>query len=137
MLSLFLPAATSFAAASISVSPTAGAIGSSTTVSGGGFAANTTVHILFGGAGGTQVGSESSDASGNLPGLAVAIPNVTGGPHQVFATDGTNTASTTFNVPFGLTLSPASGGPGTTISVSGSGFLSGEAISIAWDATSL
>ena len=54
ILSLFLPVATSFAAASISVSPTSGTIGSSTTVSGGGFAANATVRIFFDGANGTQ-----------------------------------------------------------------------------------
>src|SRR3979411_3029374 len=90
MISLFLPAATSFAAASISISPNTGAVGSSTTVSGGGFAASTPVRIVFGGDDGTQVGSESTDASGNLPGMAVTVPNLTGGPYQVFATDGTN-----------------------------------------------
>jgi hypothetical protein len=133
MLSLFLPAATSFAAASVSVSPNVGALGSSTTVSGGGFAASTSVRILFGGPGGTQVGSESTDASGNLPGFAVTVPNLTGGAYQVFATDNTNTASANFTIPFNLSLSPSSGAPGTTVTVSGTGFLSGEAISVAWD----
>jgi hypothetical protein len=105
---------------------------SRTSVSGGGFAASTSVRILFGGPGGTQVGSESTDASGNQPGLAVTVPNLTGGTYQVFATDNTNTASANFTIPFNLSLSPNSGAPGTTVTVSGTGFLSGEAISVAW-----
>src|SRR5205814_4018481 len=113
ILSSFLPASTSFAAASIYFSPTSGTIGSSTTVSGGGFAANATVRIFFDGANGTQVGNESSDGSGNLSNLAVTVPNIMGGAHQVFATDGTNTATTNFVLPSNLTLNPTSGGPGT------------------------
>src|SRR6266567_3343021 len=105
MLGLFLPAATSLAAANVSLSTGSGAIGSSTTVSGGGFAASTTV----------------------------TIPNVTGGIHQVFATDGNNTASANFTVPFSLTLGPGSGGAGTTITVSGTGFLASEGITVGWD----
>jgi hypothetical protein len=135
MLGLFLPAATSLAAASITLSTSSGALGSSTTVSGGGFAASTTVRILFGGSGSTQIGSESSDASGNLPGLAVTIPNVTGGMYQVLATDGNNSASVNFTVPFSLSLSPGSGGAGTTITVSGMGFLANEGVTVGWDQT--
>jgi hypothetical protein len=135
ILSLVLPAATSFAAASLSLSSNTGAIGATTAVSGSGFAPNTTVRILFDGTGGTLVGSESTDGSGNLPSLTVTVPNVTGGPHQVVATDGSNSASTTFNVSFSLTLTPAAGGPGTTIGVLGAGFLAGEPISVAWDTT--
>ncbi|MCA1647454.1 MAG: hypothetical protein LC797_19015, partial [Chloroflexi bacterium] len=135
ILALFVPVATSFAAASISVSPTIGVPGGSTTVSGGGFAANTAVRILFDGSGGPQVGSESSDASGNLPSLAFVVPNVLGGTHQIFATDGTNTATTEFSVT-NLALSPNSGGPGTSVTISGTGFSSGEAVSIAWDVAS-
>jgi large repetitive protein len=133
LISLVLPAATTFAAASISLSPNVGALASSTTVSGGGFAASTTVRILFGGDDGTQLGSESTDASGNLPGLSLTVPNLIGGTYQVFATDGTNTASANFSIPSSLTLSPSSGSPGTSVTVSGTGFLSGEAISVTWD----
>jgi hypothetical protein len=135
ILSLFIPAATSFAAATISLSPATGAALSSTTISGGGFAANTTVRIFFDGSSGPQVGIESSDGAGGLPGLAFTVPAVGVGLHQVFATDGTNSATTNFNV-VSLTLTPASGGPGTVITVTGSGFQPNEAVSIAWDQTS-
>jgi hypothetical protein len=120
-------------AAGISVSPSTGAIGTTTTVSGNGFAANTTVRVFFNGSGGSQIGQESSDGSGNLPNLTVTIPNVVAGSYQIFATDGSNTATTTFTVPSSLSLSATSGGQGTSVTVSGTGYLSGEGISIAWD----
>ena len=132
---LLAPAATLVSAAGISVSPSSGAIGTTTSVSGSGFVANTTVRVLFNGSGGSQIGSESSDGSGNLPGFNVGpIPNVVAGTYQIFATDDHgNTATTTFTVPSSLTLSPTSGGQGTSVSVNGTGFLSGETVSVAWD----
>lgn len=133
MLALLSPAATSVSAAGISVSPGTGAIGTSTSVSGSGFAASTTVRVFFNGSGGTLVGQASTDGSGNLAAFNVAIPSVTAGTYQIFATDGTNTATTTFSVPSSLTLSPTSGGQGTSVSVSGTGFLSGETIAMSWD----
>ena len=133
VLSLVVSGATSALAAGITVSPNSGAIGTTTSVSGNGFAATSTVRVFFNGSGGTLVGAESSDGSGNLPGINVVIPNVTGGNYQIFATDGSNTASVTFTVPSSLTLSPTSGGPGTGVTVSGTGFLSGEGITVGWD----
>jgi hypothetical protein len=133
MFGLLAPSASSVAAAGISVSPGAGAIGTNATVSGNGFAATKTVSIFFNGSGGTLVGAESSDGAGNLAALNVVIPSVTGATYQIFATDGTNTATANFNVPFSLTLNPTSGGQGTGVSVSGTGFLSGEGIVVGWD----
>jgi hypothetical protein len=133
MLALLSPGAASVLAAGISVSPGTGAIGTTTTVSGNGFAANTTVRVFFNGSGGTQVGSPSSDGSGNLS-FNFTIPSVTAGSYQIFATDGTNAATTTFTVPSSLTLSPTSGGQNTSVSVTGAGFLSGEGIVVSWDA---
>jgi len=120
-------------AAGISVTPSTGAIGTTTAVSGSGFAANTTVRVFFNGSSGQQIGSESSDGSGNLPNLNVNIPSVVAGSYTVFATDGSNTATTTLTVPSSLTLSSTSGGQGTSVTVNGTGYLSGEGISIVWD----
>src|SRR5262252_3673612 len=122
ILALLSPGAASVLAAGISVSPGTGAIGTTTTVSGNGFAANTTVRVFFNGSGGTQIGTESSDGSGNLPAFNVGIPSVTAGTYQIFATDGTNTATTTFTVPSSLALAPTSGGQNTNVSVTGAGF---------------
>jgi hypothetical protein len=134
ILALFAPGASGVVAAGISASPNAGAVGTATMVSGNGFAANTPVRILFNGSSGTQLGSPiTSDGSGNLPSTSVVIPSVTAGTYQIFATDGANTATTSFTVPFNLSLSPASGGVGTGVNVSGAGFLANEGVVIGWD----
>jgi large repetitive protein len=133
MLALLAPGATLVSAASISATPNTGAVGATVVVGGPGFAANTTVRVFFNGSGGSLIGAETADASGNLNGFNVVIPSVPGGTYQIFATDGTNTATTNFTVPAALTLTPTSGGPGTSVAVNGTGFLSGEAVSIAWD----
>ena len=133
VLAAFAPLGSAAAAAGITISPNSGAIGTTASVSGSGFVASTTVQIFFDGADGALVGAEASDASGNLPPLNVVIPDVTGGTYQIFATDGTNSATTTFTVPSSLTLSPSSGTPGTTVNVNGSGFLSGEGIVVGWN----
>jgi hypothetical protein len=130
---LLAPGATSVFAAGISVNPGTGAIGTSTSVSGSGFAANTTVHVFFNRNGGKQIGAESTDGSGNLPGFNVTIPSVIAGSYPIIATDGTNVATTTFTVPSSLTLNPSSGGSGTSVSVMGAGYLAGEGIVVSWD----
>jgi hypothetical protein len=90
--------------------------------------------MFFNGSGGTLIGAAATDGSGNLAPLNVAIPvTVTGGTYQIFATDGTNTATTTFTVPSGLTLTPNTGGPGISVSVSGTGFVKDESVIVGWD----
>jgi hypothetical protein len=103
-------------------------------VNGNGFAANTMVRILFNGSSGTQVGSPTSDGSGNFS-TSVTIPSVTVGTYQVVATDGSNSATTSFTVTmsFSLSLSPSSGGTGTGVNVSGAGFGANEGVVIGWD----
>jgi hypothetical protein len=133
VLALALPAAGVVAAAGVSISPNSGAIGTGASVSGSGFAGMTTVDVHFGGRGGPLIGAESTDTNGNFSNLAVTIPNVTGGTYQIFASDGSNTATTDFTVPSSLTLNPTSGSPGTGVSVSGTGFLSGENVVVGWD----
>ena len=70
--------------------------------------------------------------------------NSGGGPFDgVLSADGKSiagdftaaTAQGNFTVPFSLSLSPGSGGAGTTITVSGTGFLASEGITVGWDHT--
>ncbi len=133
VLALALPAAGVVAAAGVSISPGSGAIGTGATVSGNGFSPAKTVQVFFNGSGGTLIGAEAADSGGNINNLSVTIPNVTGGTYQIFATDGSNTATSTFTVPSSLTLSPTSGPPATGVSVSGTGFLNGEGVVVGWD----
>jgi hypothetical protein len=138
VLALSGPSALTVAAAGISLNPNSGAVGTQTTVSGSGFNVNATVSIFFnsngnGNGNGNFLGSQSSDGSGNLPGVSVTIPNVTGGNYQIVATDGVNRASTGFSVPSSLTLSPTSGATGSGVTVTGTGFFENESIIIGWD----
>jgi hypothetical protein len=121
------------AAAGISLSTSSGAIATGTTVSGSGFNANTTVRIFFGSGSGNLLASQSTDGSGNLPGVGVTIPNVTAGTYDIVATDGHNRASASFTVPSSLSLNPTSGGTGTGVSISGAGFLASEGVIVSWD----
>jgi hypothetical protein len=127
------PSALIVSAAGISANPNSGAVGTQTTVSGSGFNVNAPVNIFFNGNSGTFLGSQSSDGSGNLPGIGVTIPNVTAGNYQIVATDGFNRASTSFSVPSSLSLSPTSGATGSGVGVSGTGFVQNESIIIGWD----
>ena len=133
VLALALPAAGVVAAAGVSISPGSGAIGTGATVSGNGFSPTKTVQVFFNGSGGALIGAEAADSGGNINNLSVAIPNVTGGTYQIFATDGSNTATSNFTVPSSLTLNPSSGAPASGVSVSGTGFLNGEGIVVGWD----
>jgi hypothetical protein len=136
---VMLPAATIVAAASLSVSPNTGVAGSTATVSGAAFGANNAVNTFFNGSGGTQVGTEFVDGSGNLPSETIAIPNVSPGSYQVFATDGTNTATTTFTVVSNntgganLTINSSSGTAGSQVTLNGSGFNANETVNLGVD----
>ena len=112
----------------VSLSSSTGAVGSSTTVTGAGFAAGS-VTITYGG---TNVATATAAADGSFS-KAITIPTSPTGAHTVTATDsGSNTASSTFNVggagPSGgaaIALSSSSGNVGSTTTVSGTGFGAG------------
>jgi hypothetical protein len=130
ILALLVPGATAVAAAGVSVSPNVGVAGTATTVSGNGFAANVPVRILFNGSSGTLVSTVSSDGSGNFS-ASFTIPNARAGTYQIFATDGSNIATTSFTVP--LSVRPASGRAGRPVSLSGTGFSASEQVNLAVD----
>ena len=133
LLAMALPAAGIVAAAGVSMSPSSGAIGTPVTVSGSGFNANATVQVFFNGSGGPLVAAEASDGSGNLNNLTFTIPNFPAGTYQIFASDGSNNATTNFSIGSSLTLSPSSGNVGTGVNVSGTGFFVGENVVVGWD----
>jgi hypothetical protein len=110
--------------AGISVNPTSGLVGSSTAVSGSGWKASTVVTLTFGGfAWGTLMADAYGVVSGTLIVPNAAIPGV----NQIQATDGTNTAATTFTlVPAGLSVSPNSGAKNTSVLITGNTFTSGK-----------
>ncbi len=113
----------SVVATQISLNPTSGPVGSQVTVTGGGFAANTAVSLLFDG---QPVAGEScpTDGSGNIS-CTFAVPSVAVGSHVVTANGtvngGTVNATATFTVT-SLSVVPSSGVAGATVLASGAGF---------------
>ncbi len=122
---------------SIALAPTAGGPGTSVAVSGSGFGDSESVAVTFDG---TQVAVGSSTNSGTVTGLPFAVPNpVAAGKHTVtlrgVATGRTVSTTFTVNSTPGITLAPTSGGPGTAVDVTGSGFGASEPITVSFDGT--
>jgi subtilase family serine protease len=117
------PVPSSTSTSQISLNPTSGPVGSQVTVTGGGFAANTAVSLLFDG---QPVAGAScpTDGSGNIS-CTFAVPSVAVGSHVVTANGtvngGTVNATATFTVT-SLSVVPSSGVAGATVLASGAGF---------------
>jgi hypothetical protein len=122
---------------SITISPTSGPPGTSITVVGSNFKLGATVTIFFDVDGdgvvdpGETVGTATASSTGAFS-TVVPAPTLPFGTYDVRATDGVNTApAVTFTITPAISLSPTSGSPGTTVTVSGSGFAAG-ASGIVW-----
>jgi len=101
-----------------------GPVGASVTVSGTGFSgAGVTADVTIGGA--PLVSGVPVDSNGSFTGTGT-VPSLTSGAKTVSASDGAgNTADTTdtFTVTPTMVLTPASGLPGATVTLTGSGWL--------------
>jgi outer membrane protein assembly factor BamB len=120
-------------ATEISLSPSAGAARSLVNVSGSGFGRSETVTFTFDA---TPVGTTVTVAGGTFAGVSLEVPpTATVGDHTVTAAGATSGLSATgtftvINPNASITLSPSTGGPGSADTVSGTGFLPGEGISV-------
>jgi hypothetical protein len=115
----------------IIISPTSGAVGDTVTVSGTGFDGNATITITFDG---TTQTTATTNSSGTFAATTFAVPETSRGTHTVRAQDsGANYATATFSVAQNITLSPASGPSGTTVTVTGNGFGASKAITIKYN----
>ena len=81
--------------ATITLSPTSGAVGTTVTVSGINFISLHPVVTKFDGHPVTSPSAVKTDINGAIT-LTFKVPVSTAGPHTVTASDGTNTASVTF-----------------------------------------
>ena len=118
---------------SIALSPASGVPGTVITITGSGFALNTAGVVWFDSNGdgvkdpGEPQVSVTTTAAGAIPaGIILTVPAVAPGTYPVQAdipSGGPVEASASFTVPSpSITLSPASGVPGTVITITGSGF---------------
>ena len=109
---------------SIGVDPNSGVVGNSVTVTGKGFAANeSSIKVTYGG---TEMKTGITASDKGLWSATFSIPNSAKGSHTVDASGSTTKAGdvpdATLTVSPKITLSPVSGGVGTSVTVRGTGF---------------
>ncbi|MGA3291515.1 MAG: IPT/TIG domain-containing protein, partial [Candidatus Bathyarchaeia archaeon] len=118
-----------------------GVAGSSVTVSGSGFGANSALTATFGGVGVTLSGTTSTNFTGSFAAATFTVPSQTAGSKTITFTDSAtptqNTASTAFTLNPTVSISSASGIVGTTITLSGSNFATSSSITVKYDGTTL
>ena len=137
-------AKTKFSVTSITIkaSPTQGPVGSMETVTGKGFPAPTggSVTLTFGGdtIASCSSGSLALTATGTFS-CTFAVPNLSAGTQTVTATDtGGQAASTTYKITTPtIKVSPTKGAPGTSITVTGSGFTVDSTVTLVFDGLSI
>jgi len=121
----------------INLSPTSGTVGAIITISGSNFGASKPITIKFDNANTTTNPATVTSSSTGTFSATITIPSTASlGSHTISATDGTLTASGTFNVvstATAITLSPTSGTPGTVVTVSGTNFAASKTITIKFD----
>jgi len=119
----------------ITLSPSAGCVGDTVTVDGTGFASGSTVTLYFDDA---SVGTATTDADGSFDDATFTVPESYVGTHTVKGEDDNdNYATADFTVSPKVTLTPASGSAGDTITVNGTGFKSSASVTIYFGSTSL
>ena len=113
-------------------------VGDTVTVTGNGFAANSTsITIYFDGT--NNVDTATTDGAGVLSGASFTVPACTQGNHTVKGTDASGSSPNfTFTVSPKITISPTSGAVGDTVTVSGTGFAAGSpTVTIYFDTTAM
>jgi hypothetical protein len=124
--------------ATITLSATSGTAGSSITVSGVNFLASTALVLRFDAEVLTPTsGSTSTGADGTFSSVVTIPSSATIGAHTIMAAAGATVDSETFTVTGGgtipLTIDPNNGPVGTSVAISGGGFIAGHAFTVTWD----
>jgi hypothetical protein len=123
----------------LAINKTSGTIGTSVTVSGGGFGPNESgIAVTIGT---SQVGgSVTANASGSWS-TTFSIPPMPGGSYTIDASGPTTLASNVPNVSFTVTpffsISTSSGTAGTSVTATGTGFGSNESITVTFDGSAI
>lgn len=111
----------------IKLSQSSLAVGAQLNLTGNSFAVNSTVTIRIDGNPVTTTGSSSSGSFA----LALPVPEGVAGIHTISATDASsNTASTTYSIAPGVTVSPASFTGGSQVNITGTGFAGSSNIAV-------
>jgi hypothetical protein len=128
-----LATATPTSATMLAVSPLTTWPAQRVTVTGLAFAPGEAVDIYWGNIDAPALATATASGTGSFVTSLVA-PQVISGTYAVIAVGHSgHHASTRLQIKAGLALTPASGLPGTTVRVVGSGFQGGEAVAVWWD----
>jgi hypothetical protein len=121
---------------SMTLGNTTGPVGGSVSVSGDGFAANSTLSFFIDN---TAVSvSASTDNLGKFNNVAVTIPAISAGSHVLKVQDvASHSLTANFSVTSIMTIGPTSGPVDTTVAVTGSGYLASSPITITYDGSSV
>ncbi len=116
--------------AEITVSPDSGTAGTTVQISGTGFAGEVNVIINFNG---QAANTGTTDAQGSFS-VTIAPTITTPGSYNIDADDGTNSASSSFEIStVTLTVTPPTGEAGTPVTVLGTGYLPNQFIIITFN----
>ncbi|MDE1819481.1 MAG: hypothetical protein KGI98_01360 [Euryarchaeota archaeon] len=122
-------------AASVSISPGSGFVGSTATVAGDGFSPLTSYQVIWSPTGPNRalLASGTTDPAGSFV-VGVTIPADTAGSHTVEGLEVAGHGATdNFQIVPQVLLAPASGPVGTAFSGVGTGFAGSSAITVYWD----
>ncbi len=117
------------------ISPTSGITGSTLAVSGTGFNANQPITITW--AGTSVVTSPATVITSNIGSFSAtfSVPASNSRTVEIIASDGSNSATATFALSAGISLSTNGGNVGTRLTVSGTAFSSSGLVTVNFDGT--
>jgi len=115
--------------AGIVLSPNKGPAGTTVTITGSGFDANAPITVKFDT---VTVATTESDGNGAFE-TTFTVPSVSCKDYNVSAMDGVNAYTATFTVILQISISPSSGLPGTTVTITGLGFTPSGYVNIYFD----
>jgi hypothetical protein len=119
----------------VTISPTSGYVGDTVTVTGSGFTASSTVTIYFDT---TSVGTVTTTTSGAFTTFTFTVPESYRGTHTVKGSGtGGDSSTVSFTVSSKITVTPASGAVGDTLTINGTGFAASSNITFYFDVASV
>jgi hypothetical protein len=120
----------------MTLSASTGAVGSSITISGTGFAPSSALSFFIDS---TAINmSASTNTVGNFSNVALVIPATYGGTHSLKVQDASsNYVTADFTITAAMTIGPNSGPVDTSVAITGKGFLASHAITITYDGTAI
>src|SRR5438445_1903769 len=123
----------------ITLNPTSEPTGTSVTVTGSNFVANSAITISYDNTAITTNPATVTTTSTGSFSATITVPASTAGAHTVSATDASsNSASVQFTVTTpAITLNPTSGPTGTSVTATSSNFVANSAVTISYDNTAI